>query len=59
MTILINRYINQPEEQNGGVRETIGNYLQYFLILKSPRFFARAKARLITSARLMMVKLPA
>ena len=26
-----NRFVNQPEEQFGGVRETIGNYLQYFL----------------------------
>ena len=26
-----NRFLNQPEEQSGGVRETIGNYLQYFL----------------------------
>jgi len=26
-----NRFLNQPEEQQGGVRETIGNYLQYFL----------------------------
>ncbi len=26
-----NRFLNQPEEQFGGVRETIGNYLQYFL----------------------------
>lgn len=26
-----NRYRNQPPEQMGGVRETIGNYLQYFL----------------------------
>ncbi len=26
-----NRFLNQPEEQLGGVRETIGNYLQYFL----------------------------
>jgi tetratricopeptide (TPR) repeat protein len=26
-----NRFLNQPEEQHGGVRETIGNYLQYFL----------------------------
>ncbi len=26
-----NRFLNQPEEQYGGVRETIGNYLQYFL----------------------------
>jgi len=25
------RFLNQPEEQSGGVRETIGNYLQYFL----------------------------
>ena len=25
------RFLNQPEEQHGGVRETIGNYLQYFL----------------------------
>jgi type IV secretory pathway TraG/TraD family ATPase VirD4 len=27
----LNRYQNQPPEQLGGVRETIGNYLQYFL----------------------------
>ena len=27
----MNRFLNQPEEQHGGVRETIGNYLQYFL----------------------------
>ncbi len=26
-----NRFLTQPEEQLGGVRETIGNYLQYFL----------------------------
>ena len=26
-----NRFLNQPEEQHGGVRETVGNYLQYFL----------------------------
>lgn len=26
-----NRFLNQPAEQLGGVRETIGNYLQYFL----------------------------
>lgn len=26
-----NRFLAQPEEQLGGVRETIGNYLQYFL----------------------------
>ena len=25
------RFLNQPDEQSGGVRETIGNYLQYFL----------------------------
>ncbi|MFO1452679.1 MAG: type IV secretion system DNA-binding domain-containing protein [Opitutaceae bacterium] len=27
----LNRFLNQPDEQLGGVRETIGNYLQYFL----------------------------
>jgi hypothetical protein len=26
-----NRFFTQPEEQLGGVRETIGNYLQYFV----------------------------
>lgn len=26
-----NRFLTQPDEQPGGVRETIGNYLQYFL----------------------------
>jgi hypothetical protein len=28
----IKRYLNQPPEQMGGVRETIGNYLQCFSI---------------------------
>jgi hypothetical protein len=27
----VNRFLAQPEEQFGAVRETIGNYLQYFL----------------------------
>jgi hypothetical protein len=27
----LHRFLNQPGEQLGGVRETIGNYLQYFL----------------------------
>ena len=26
-----NRFLTQPDEQLGGVRETVGNYLQYFL----------------------------
>ncbi|MBI1176278.1 type IV secretion system DNA-binding domain-containing protein [bacterium] len=30
-THFANRFLTQPEEQLGGVRETIANYLQYFL----------------------------
>jgi type IV secretory pathway TraG/TraD family ATPase VirD4 len=30
-THFTHRFLNQPAEQLGGVRETIGNYLQYFL----------------------------
>ena len=30
-THFVQRFLNQPAEQLGGVRETIGNYLQYFL----------------------------
>ena len=37
-----NRFLNQPPEQMGGVRETIANYLQSFLTPRSRRFSAPA-----------------
>ena len=38
-----NRFLNQPEEQSGGVRETIGNYLQYFLTPEVAEVFCTGK----------------
>jgi hypothetical protein len=32
----LDRFLTQPPEQFGGVRETIGNYLQYFLTPEVP-----------------------
>jgi len=37
-----NRFLNQPDEQLGGVRETIGNYLQYFLTPEVAEVFCTA-----------------
>ena len=38
-----NRYLNQPPEQLGGVRETIANYLQYFLTPEMTQVFCPAE----------------
>jgi hypothetical protein len=39
-----NRFLNQPEEQLGGVRETIGNYLQYFLCPEVAEIFCTGES---------------
>jgi hypothetical protein len=39
-----NRFLNQPEEQLGGVRETIGNYLQYFLCPEVAEIFCSGES---------------
>ncbi len=36
-----NRFLPQPDEQLGGVRETIGNYLQYFLTPEVAEIFCQ------------------
>lgn len=39
-----NRFFTQPAEQLGGVRETIGNYLQYFLTPEVAEVFCTAES---------------
>ncbi len=39
-----NRFLNQPDEQSGGVRETIGNYLQYFLTPEIAEVFCASES---------------
>ena len=39
-----NRFLSQPEEQLGGVRETIGNYLQYFLTPEVTEVFCTSES---------------
>ena len=39
-----NRFLTQPEEQLGGVRETIGNYLQYFLTPEVAEVFCTSES---------------
>ncbi len=45
-----NRFLNQPEEQHGGVRETIGNYLQYFLTPEVAEVFCTGESTFNFSA---------
>ena len=58
----INRYINQPEEQMGGVRETIGNYLQYFLTPEVAEVFCARESTFDYSAidkgKIILVTMP-
>jgi hypothetical protein len=57
-----NRYINQPEEQMGGVRETIGNYLQYFLTPEVAEVFCARESTFKYSAidegKIILVTMP-
>jgi type IV secretory pathway TraG/TraD family ATPase VirD4 len=58
----INRFINQPGEQLGGVRETIGNYLQYFLTPEVAEIFCGGESTFKFSAidegKIILVTMP-
>jgi hypothetical protein len=57
-----NRFLNQPAEQLGGVRETIGNYLQYFLTPEVAEVFCTKKSTFDFSAidegKIILVTMP-
>jgi hypothetical protein len=59
----LNRFINdQPAEQIGGVRETIGNYLQYFLTPEVAEIFCAEKSTFdfsaIDTGKIILVTMP-
>ena len=58
----IHRFLNQPEEQLGGVRETIGNYLQYFLTPEVAEVFCATKSTfdfpVIDTGKIILVTMP-
>jgi len=57
-----NRFLSQPSEQLGGVRETIGNYLQYFLTPEVAEIFCVAKNTFhfstIDEGKIILVTMP-
>ena len=53
------RYRGQPAEQMGGVKETIANYLQFFLTPDVIEVFWRRQEQLSTSRKLIAAKLSA
>jgi hypothetical protein len=57
-----NRFLSQPEEQLGGVRETIGNYLQYFLTPEVAEVFCTKESTFNFSAldegKIILVTMP-
>ena len=57
-----NRFINQPGEQLGGVRETIGNYLQYFLTPEVAEIFCTPESTfdfsVIDAGKIILVTMP-
>jgi hypothetical protein len=57
-----NRFLNQPEEQLGGVRETIGNYLQYFLTPEVAEVFCARQSTfdfsLLDKGKIILVTMP-
>jgi len=57
-----NRFCNQPEEQLGGVRETIGNHLQYFLTPEVAEIFCANESTFDFSAidkgKIILVTMP-
>jgi len=46
----LDRFLTQPAEQFGGVRETIGNYLQYFLTPEVAEVFCTGESTFDFSA---------
>lgn len=57
-----NRFLNQPEEQMGGVRETVGNYLQYFLTPEIAEVFCTGESTFdfgaIDQGRIILTTMP-
>jgi hypothetical protein len=57
-----NRFLDQPAEQFGGVRETIGNYLQYFLTPEVAEIFCTRESTFNFSAidkgKIILVTMP-
>jgi hypothetical protein len=57
-----NRFLGQPAEQLGGVRETIGNYLQYFLTPEVAEIFCTKESTFNFSAidqgKIILVTMP-
>ncbi|MGH7953082.1 MAG: type IV secretory system conjugative DNA transfer family protein [Limisphaerales bacterium] len=57
-----NRFLDQPAEQFGGVRETIGNYLQYFLTSEVAEVFcvreSTFKFSAIDEGKIILVTMP-
>ncbi|MGH7952981.1 MAG: type IV secretory system conjugative DNA transfer family protein [Limisphaerales bacterium] len=57
-----NRFLDQPAEQLGGVRETIGNYLQYFLTPEVAEFFCVRESTFdfseIDQGKIILVTMP-
>ena len=58
----LNRFLNQPAEQFGGVRETIGNYLQYFVTPEVAEVFCTEESTFNYSAidqgKIILVTMP-
>jgi hypothetical protein len=61
-THFTHRFLNQPAEQLGGVRETIGNYLQYFLTPEVAEVFCARESTFDFSAidegKIILVTMP-
>ena len=57
-----NRFLNQPDEQLGGVRETIGNYLQYFLTPEVAEIFCTGESTFdfnaVDQGKIILVTMP-
>jgi type IV secretory pathway TraG/TraD family ATPase VirD4 len=57
-----NRFLTQPDEQLGGVRETIGNYLQYFLTPEVAEVFCTGESTFdfnaIDQGKIILVTMP-
>lgn len=57
-----NRFLTQPDEQLGGVRETIGNYLQYFLTPEVAEVFCSRESTFdvgdVDSGKIICVTMP-
>ncbi len=57
-----NRFLNQPEEQSGGVRETIGNYLQYYLTPEVAEVFCTEESTFdfgaIDQGKIILITMP-